>query len=80
VKRIYVPLPDSNVRKLLFKTKLKCQPHSLSDGDIDKIVKETEGKLYRLCIKKHRFISQVTDKRKLSLCYRILRKRSPSIV
>ncbi|KAL9844250.1 putative microtubule-severing ATPase [Arabidopsis thaliana] len=56
VKRIYVPLPDSNVRKLLFKTKLKCQPHSLSDGDIDKIVKETEGKLYRLCIKKHRFI------------------------
>jgi spastin len=43
VKRIYVPLPDSNVRKLLFKTKLKCQPHSLSDGDIDKIVKETEG-------------------------------------
>ncbi|KAJ0258617.1 AAA-type ATPase family protein [Hirschfeldia incana] len=43
VKRIYVPLPDSNVRKLLFKTKLKCQPHSLSDGDIDKIVRETEG-------------------------------------
>nr|VDD16225.1 unnamed protein product [Brassica rapa] len=30
VKRIYVPLPDPNVRKLLFKTKLKCQPHSLS--------------------------------------------------
>ncbi|KAL0720633.1 hypothetical protein Bca4012_035232 [Brassica carinata] len=44
VKRIYVPLPDSNVRKLLFRTKLKCQPHSLSDGDIDKIVRETEGK------------------------------------
>ncbi|KAH0924944.1 hypothetical protein HID58_017200 [Brassica napus] len=44
VKRIYVPLPDSNVRKLLFKTKLKCQPHSLSGGDIDKIVRETEGK------------------------------------
>ncbi|CAN8318668.1 unnamed protein product [Cochlearia groenlandica] len=43
VKRIYVPLPDSNVRKLLFKTKLKCQPHSLSGGDIDKIVRETEG-------------------------------------
>ncbi|CAN7063424.1 unnamed protein product [Brassica rapa subsp. trilocularis] len=44
VKRIYVPLPDSKVRKLLFKTKLKCQPHSLSGGDIDKIVRETEGK------------------------------------
>ncbi|KAG2309670.1 hypothetical protein Bca52824_029418 [Brassica carinata] len=43
VKRIYVPLPDSNVRKLLFNTKLKCQPHSLSGGDIDKIVRETEG-------------------------------------
>ncbi|CAH8386857.1 unnamed protein product [Eruca vesicaria subsp. sativa] len=43
VKRIYVPLPDTNVRKLLFKTKLKCQPHSLSSGDIDKIVRETEG-------------------------------------
>ncbi|XP_024010899.1 spastin isoform X2 [Eutrema salsugineum] len=43
VKRIYVPLPDSNVRKLLFKTKLKSQPHSLSGGDIDKIVRETEG-------------------------------------
>ncbi|KAL0896350.1 hypothetical protein Bca101_080311 [Brassica carinata] len=39
VKRIYVPLPDSNVRKLLFNTKLKCQPHSLSGGDIDKIVR-----------------------------------------
>ncbi|CAF1873336.1 unnamed protein product [Brassica napus] len=44
VKRIYVPLPDSNVRKLLFKTKLKCQPHSLSGGDFDKIVRDTEGK------------------------------------
>lgn len=71
MKRIYVPLPDSNVRKLLFKTKLKCQPHSLSDDDIDKIVKETEGKLYRLIVPADIFsgASQVTDKQNLSLCY-----------
>ncbi|XP_010506502.1 PREDICTED: spastin-like isoform X1 [Camelina sativa] len=43
VKRIYVPLPDSKVRTLLFKIKLKSQPHSLSGSDIDKIVRETEG-------------------------------------
>ncbi|KAG2290064.1 hypothetical protein Bca52824_049668 [Brassica carinata] len=29
VKRIYVPLPDSNAGNYFFKTKLKCQPHSL---------------------------------------------------
>ncbi|KAF2604612.1 hypothetical protein F2Q70_00024662 [Brassica cretica] len=29
VKRIYVPLPDSNAGIYFFKTKLKCQPHSL---------------------------------------------------
>lgn len=56
MKRIYVPLPDSNVRKLLFKTKLKCQPHSLSGGDIDKIVRETEGKLLYILYKKHRLV------------------------
>ncbi|WCJ22824.1 P-loop containing nucleoside triphosphate hydrolases superfamily protein [Euphorbia peplus] len=43
VKRIYVPLPDKNVRKLLLKNKLKGQAFSLPDGDIDRLVSDTEG-------------------------------------
>lgn len=43
VKRIYVPLPDASVRKLLLKTKLKGQANALSGGDIERLVRETEG-------------------------------------
>ncbi|KAK6920237.1 AAA ATPase, AAA+ lid domain [Dillenia turbinata] len=43
VKRIYVPLPDENVRRLLLRTKLKGQEFSLPGGDIERLVKETEG-------------------------------------
>ncbi|KAL5727900.1 microtubule-severing ATPase [Ranunculus cassubicifolius] len=43
VKRIYVPLPDENVRRLLFKNKLKGQAFSLPGRDLEKLVKETEG-------------------------------------
>ncbi|BAT83802.1 hypothetical protein LR48_Vigan03g062200 [Vigna angularis] len=43
VKRIYVPLPDENVRKLLLKHKLKGQAFSLPSRDLEKLVKETEG-------------------------------------
>ncbi|EEF50412.1 Spastin, putative [Ricinus communis] len=43
VKRIYVPLPDKNIRLLLFKHKLKGQAFSLSDGDLERLVRETEG-------------------------------------
>nr|ACU18573.1 unknown [Glycine max] len=42
VKRIYVPLPDENVRKLLLKHKLKGQAFSLPSRDLERLVKETE--------------------------------------
>lgn len=43
VKRIYVPLPDENVRRLLLKHKLKGQAFSLPGGDLERLVQETEG-------------------------------------
>lgn len=43
VKRIYVPLPDENVRRLLLKHKLKGQAFSLPGEDLERLVKETEG-------------------------------------
>ncbi|CAL1370247.1 unnamed protein product [Linum trigynum] len=43
VKRIYIPLPDEKVRRLLLKHKLKGQAFSLPGGDLEKLVRETEG-------------------------------------
>lgn len=43
VKRIYIPLPDANVRGLLLKHKLKDQAFSLPGGDLERLVGETEG-------------------------------------
>ncbi|ONK54914.1 uncharacterized protein A4U43_UnF9730 [Asparagus officinalis] len=43
VKRIYVPLPDENVRRLLLKNQLKGQAFSLPGRDLERLVKETEG-------------------------------------
>ncbi|KAL5058417.1 hypothetical protein RYX36_030021 [Vicia faba] len=43
VKRIYIPLPNENVRKLLLKHKLKGQSFSLPSRDLEMLVKETEG-------------------------------------
>ncbi|XP_057980658.1 uncharacterized protein LOC131166275 isoform X1 [Malania oleifera] len=43
VKRIYVPLPDETIRRLLLKNKLKGQSFSLPWGDLERLVKETEG-------------------------------------
>ncbi|XXG43178.1 hypothetical protein AAC387_Pa01g3279 [Persea americana] len=43
VKRIYVPLPDENVRRLLLKNQLKGQSFKLPDHDLERLVKETEG-------------------------------------
>ncbi|XP_058104697.1 uncharacterized protein LOC131248435 isoform X2 [Magnolia sinica] len=43
VKRIYVPLPDENIRRLLFKHQLKGQAFSLPGSDLERLVKETEG-------------------------------------
>ncbi|KAL4567146.1 hypothetical protein LXL04_022720 [Taraxacum kok-saghyz] len=43
VKRIYIPLPDTNVRKNLLKHKLKGQAFSLPSGDLERLVKDTEG-------------------------------------
>ncbi|XP_039060477.1 spastin-like [Hibiscus syriacus] len=43
VKRIYVPLPDENVRRPLLKHKLKGQEFSLPSRDLERLVRETEG-------------------------------------
>ncbi|KAI8027452.1 Spastin [Camellia lanceoleosa] len=43
VKRIYIPLPDAHVRRLLLKHKLKGQAFSLPAGDLERLVEETEG-------------------------------------
>ncbi|KAM7472125.1 hypothetical protein LguiA_010308 [Lonicera macranthoides] len=43
VKRIYIPLPDGNARRLLLQHKLKGQSFSLPSGDLERLVEETEG-------------------------------------
>ncbi|XP_047075224.1 spastin isoform X1 [Lolium rigidum] len=43
VKRIYVPLPDPNVRRLLLKNQLKGQAFKLSNHDLERLAVETEG-------------------------------------
>ncbi|KAI3852531.1 hypothetical protein MKX03_033280 [Papaver bracteatum] len=43
VKRINVPLPDESVRRTLFKNKLKGPAFSIPGGDLERLVKETEG-------------------------------------
>ncbi|XP_021904336.1 spastin isoform X2 [Carica papaya] len=43
VKRIYVPLPDENVRRLLLKHQLRGQTFCLPGRDLERLVRETEG-------------------------------------
>ncbi|KAL2892367.1 Spastin [Bienertia sinuspersici] len=43
VKRIYIPLPDQIVRRLILKQKLKGQAFSLPGQDLERLVRETEG-------------------------------------
>ncbi|WOL05244.1 spastin [Canna indica] len=43
VKRIYVPLPDENVRRLLLKNQLKGRAYSLPSSDLERLAKMTDG-------------------------------------
>ncbi|KAJ8573237.1 hypothetical protein K7X08_009748 [Anisodus acutangulus] len=43
VKRIYIPLPDDSVRRELLKHRLKGKAFSLPDGDLEGLVRDTEG-------------------------------------
>ncbi|XP_074279948.1 uncharacterized protein LOC141605172 [Silene latifolia] len=43
VKRIYIPLPDENVRKLVLSQKLKGQAFSLPRQDLERLARVTEG-------------------------------------
>ncbi|KAI3416794.1 uncharacterized protein J3R85_015058 [Psidium guajava] len=43
VKRIYIPLPDENGRRLLLRNKLKGQSFSLPSGDLERLARDTEG-------------------------------------
>ncbi|KAL9271991.1 Spastin-like protein [Drosera capensis] len=50
VKRIYIPLPDESVRRLVLKQKLKGQAFSLPSSDLERLVTETNGSdLQALC-------------------------------
>ncbi|XP_073525729.1 spastin-like [Phyllobates terribilis] len=43
VKRIYIPLPDRSVRRLILQQNLKGQAFSLPSRDLEKLTRETEG-------------------------------------
>ncbi|KAJ8477486.1 hypothetical protein OPV22_021213 [Ensete ventricosum] len=43
VKRIYIPLPDENVRKLLLRNQLKGRAYSLPSGDLERLAMITDG-------------------------------------
>ncbi|GMN28884.1 hypothetical protein TIFTF001_002213 [Ficus carica] len=43
VKRIYVPLPDESLRRVLLRHKLKGQAFSLPGEDLERLARETEG-------------------------------------
>lgn len=42
-KRIYIPLPDEPARLAIFKLHLGNTRHTLSEEDLRKLAKETEG-------------------------------------
>lgn len=42
-KRIYIPLPDGDARRALLLNLLEGQPSRLSDADVERIVRGTEG-------------------------------------
>lgn len=46
VRRQYIPLPEDWVRKQQVQTLLGHQKHELSERDLDRLVKLTEGKYY----------------------------------
>lgn len=43
VKRLYIPLPDEGDRRVLLHVMLKRNNHVLSDADMDRLAKSTEG-------------------------------------
>ncbi|XP_059067010.1 uncharacterized protein LOC131045730 isoform X2 [Cryptomeria japonica] len=43
VKRIYVPLPDADVRRVILKHQLKGQAFSLPAAELERLVKDTDG-------------------------------------
>ncbi|KAH6606292.1 hypothetical protein Trco_005445 [Trichoderma cornu-damae] len=43
VRRQYIPLPEPKTRETQLRTLLRQQNHSLSDGDIEKLVRLTDG-------------------------------------
>jgi vacuolar protein-sorting-associated protein 4 len=42
-KRIYIPLPDLNARKSMFKLHVGATPNSLSEDDLKTLAQKTEG-------------------------------------
>jgi vacuolar protein-sorting-associated protein 4 len=42
-KRIYIPLPEKNARRSMFKLHLGDTPHSLCEEDFDEFADRSEG-------------------------------------
>jgi SpoVK/Ycf46/Vps4 family AAA+-type ATPase len=47
-KKLYIPLPEDQARKIIVQNLLKKQQHSLSSNDIEDIIRKTKGTL--ICI------------------------------
>jgi vacuolar protein-sorting-associated protein 4 len=50
-KRIYIPLPEEQARLEMFKLHLGNTSHTLTEEDLKKLAKNTEGFVYYLRIK-----------------------------
>lgn len=48
VRRQYIPLPEDHVRKTQVKTLLSHQKHELSEADLDRLIRLTEGTFHLL--------------------------------
>jgi SpoVK/Ycf46/Vps4 family AAA+-type ATPase len=43
VKRLYIPLPDSEARKQIVSNLMKQQPFSLGEGEMEELCQRSEG-------------------------------------
>jgi SpoVK/Ycf46/Vps4 family AAA+-type ATPase len=44
-KKLYIPLPEDQARKIIVQNLLKKQQHSLTSDDIEEIIRKTKGTL-----------------------------------
>jgi SpoVK/Ycf46/Vps4 family AAA+-type ATPase len=54
-KRIYIPLPEEHARLTMFKLHLGNTSHTLTEKDLKTLAKNTEGCVYYLTVKWHKW-------------------------